>query len=282
MQLKNTSAVVTLTTSTSADIHVHASWVDLADAATTCAPDDDNTLFASATTANIVNSPAASTCRRIKLITLRNAHASNTNVVTVSHSDGTTTAQMPSVTLNPGDLLQYTEDRGWFYTAAATYRLTYLLGSDHSNSTTTPTSVSGLISDSLPVGTYNFTYQIRYQSSAATTGVKFDVNFTGTATSVVWNQTYVDTSATAATAVPDQDAVGAAAQVLGAFASRAFGTAGRGVTLSVDTANADMLTTIYGTFTVSVAGQLDLYHGSETANATSAMAGSNLVLQKVG
>lgn len=140
------------------------------------------------------------------------------------------------------------------------------LSSTVNSTSVTPAKVTGL-DLTTGVGTFIFEYFIRWQAATATTGIKFDVNHSGTVTSFVWNQRYVDTSATAATAVPDQDAVGAAAQVMGAFASRAKGTAGRGVLLSADTAASDMLTIIEGLAVVTVTGDLQLYHGAEVAAA---------------
>ena len=64
------------------------------------------------------------------------------------------------------------------------------------------------------------------------------------------------------------------------MASRAKGTAGRGTTLSVDTINADMMMVIEGLMIVTVAGDLQLYHGSENAVATTIKTGSSLVLTK--
>jgi hypothetical protein len=140
--------------------------------------------------------------------------------------------------------------------------------------------VTGLDQTVAP-GTYIFEYYIRYQAAALTTGVKFDVNHSGTVTSFVWNQRWVDVSATASTAAADQDNIQAAGAVVGGFASRAKGTAGRGTTLSVDTANADMLMIIEGVAVVTVSGDLQLYHGSEVAFASTVKAGSSLRLTKV-
>ncbi len=153
------------------------------------------------------------------------------------------------------------------------------LSADQSNSTVTPTNVTGL-DVATGTGTFIFQYYIRYQSAATTTGVRFDVNHTGTVTSFVWNQRQIDTSATAATAAADQDQVQAASGVMGGFASRAKGTAGRGTTVSVDTANADMLTIIEGLFVCTVSGDLELWHGSETAASTTVKAGSSLILTR--
>jgi hypothetical protein len=154
------------------------------------------------------------------------------------------------------------------------------LTADQSNSTVTPTKVTGL-DLTLPVGTYYFNYTIRYQAAATTTGVRFDVNFSGAVTTFLWNQYWMDTSSTASTAVPDQDSIPAAGSVVGGFSSRAKGTAGRGTTLSVDTANSDMLMIIEGLAVVTVTGDMQLYHGSEVAFASTVKAESVLVVQKV-
>lgn len=138
------------------------------------------------------------------------------------------------------------------------------LTSQADSTSTTPAKVTGL-DLTLPAGTYTFEYFIRWRTATAATGIKFDVNHSGTVTSMVWNQRQMDISATAATAVPDQDNVQAAGAVMMGFSSRAKGTAGRGVLLSADTQNADMFTIIEGLVVVTVSGNLELYHGAEAA-----------------
>ena len=154
------------------------------------------------------------------------------------------------------------------------------LSAQQTNATITPTKVTGL-DQTTEIGTFVFNYMIRYRSTAAGTGVRFDVNYSGTVTSFVWNQRWVDAGATASTAAPDQDEVLATGAVAGAFASRAKGTSGRGTTLSVDTANADMLMIIEGLMVVTAEGDLQLYHGSETAATTSVEADSVLTIIQV-
>lgn len=151
------------------------------------------------------------------------------------------------------------------------------LASDVSNSTTTPAKITGL-DQTLQPGVYAFQYFIRYQAAATTTGVRFSVNFSGTVTSFVANTRYVDNSALAATAAADQDAVGAAAQVLGGMSARTKSDAGWGTTISVDTQDADMLMIVEGLMTVTVAGDIQLYHGSEVAAASTVKAGTLLIL----
>lgn len=153
------------------------------------------------------------------------------------------------------------------------------LSGDVTTGSTTPSKVTGLDTDT-GTGTFIFRYYILHRSAATTTGIKFDVNHSGTVTAFVWNQRFVDVSATAATAAQDQDAVLSTAGVMAAFASRAKGTAGRGKTLSVDTANADMLTIIEGLFICTVSGDLQLYHGSEVAANSTVKTGTSLILTR--
>lgn len=222
-----------------------------------------------------------STALLVKKLTISNVDAALSTVVTVSVNDGTLTIkEKQNVTLMPGDTLRYWSGL-WYLDSVALGRV-FKLASDHSSSSTTPDSVTGLLASSIPVGTYLFDYRLIYQAAATTTGVRFDVNFTGTVTQFLWDQAWMDTSATAATAAPDQDEVLATGGVYGGFASRAKGTAGRGTTISVDTAGSDMLMDIWGIMTVSVAGNLELYHGAEVAAACTVKAGSVLVLTPCG
>ncbi|OGS07029.1 MAG: hypothetical protein A2270_06295 [Elusimicrobia bacterium RIFOXYA12_FULL_51_18] len=147
-----------------------------------------------------------------------------------------------------------------------------------SNNTTNLVAITGL-DTTVGIGTYVFQYFIRYQSSAATTGVKFAVDHTGEVSTFIANRRWVDLSATASTNAPDQNAVIAAGEVMGSSAVRAKNTA-MGVSLSVDTANADMLMIIEGLMIVTASGDLQLLHGSETAVATTVKAGTSLILTK--
>lgn len=98
-------------------IDVHASWLD--NAAGAVQPGRTNTNISTATTADIVPSPAASTQRNIKTLHVRNRGAS-ANTVTVQHTDGTTVAQLHQVTLAAGQTLQYIDEIGFIVPAATT------------------------------------------------------------------------------------------------------------------------------------------------------------------
>lgn len=155
--------------------------------------------------------------------------------------------------------------------------LTALNADYASNSTVTPAKITNL-DRATGTGTFDFEYRIRYQAGATTTGIRFSVNHTGTVTFFLANVRWVDASATASTAAPSQAGVGAAGQCLGAFSARAVSTAGWSTTISVDSANADMLMIIEGKVLVTVTGNLELWHGSEVAAATTVKAGSSLFL----
>jgi hypothetical protein len=91
---------------------VHASWIDYASGAST--PGRTNTAIVSATTSDVVASPAASTYRNVKLLTIRNKDASASDTVTVQHTDGTTIAELWKVTLKAGYTLCFAEGQGFF------------------------------------------------------------------------------------------------------------------------------------------------------------------------
>lgn len=110
--LVSTSALLSLVTSGTAEIDVHADWCDLSGSPATVTPGTTNTAITTATTTTIIGSPAASTQRNIKNFTVRNADASNANTVTIQHNDGTTTIPIFKMSLPAGWLIQW-DDAGW-------------------------------------------------------------------------------------------------------------------------------------------------------------------------
>ncbi len=152
------------------------------------------------------------------------------------------------------------------------------LNNDVSSTSTTAAKVTNL-DRVVGVGAWKFEYLIRYQSAATTTGVKFSVNHTGTLTAFVANMRYGGTSSTA-TANPTQ--AGNTTNVHESFTSRLkSSTASMGPTLGVDTINANMLVIIEGMMTVTVSGNIELYHASEVAATTTVKADSALILTKI-
>ena len=112
INLASTSDLIQVVTSHAAQIEVHASWVDLN--GTTVTPGRTNTPhITTATTTTIVASPASSTVRNVKHLNITNDHASQSCIVTVEHTDGTTVVEMMSYALLPGENMILNEDGTW-------------------------------------------------------------------------------------------------------------------------------------------------------------------------
>ena len=275
--LTSTSDKLQVVTGSAASVDVHASWVDYT--TTTVTPGRTNTTpITTATTTDVVAAPAASTYRNVKTLHIRNKHATASTAVTVKHTDGTNALELYSVTLRAGEELSYVEGIGFVHTEVPAITAV-ALSADQATSSTTPSEVAGL-TVAVGVGTWKFQYLILYQAALTTTGVRFSVNHSGTVTAFVANLGFVSALATAADANPDQDVVTATGGLMNMFAARAKSTAGWGTTLGVETANADMLTIIDGLMVVTVAGNIQLYHGSEVAAQSTVKAGTSLFLTK--
>ena len=112
INLASTSDLIQVVTSHAAQIEVHASWVDLN--GTTVTPGRTNTPhITTATTTTIVASPASSTVRNVKHLNITNDHASQSCIVTVEHTDGTTVIEMMSYVLLPGENMILNEEGTW-------------------------------------------------------------------------------------------------------------------------------------------------------------------------
>jgi len=141
--------------------------------------------------------------------------------------------------------------------------------------------VSSLTVATLPVGTYIFQYYVIYQTTATTTGVEFVVDHTGTDSAFVSNAYFGSTGGAAATGIADQVGVGTAAGLMEVKTQRVSG-ARPGVTIGVDTLNANCLMVIEGTIVTTSIGDLKLMMAAELASlVVRAKAGSALILTKV-
>lgn len=145
--LTSTSDLIqVITASAVTSTHMHASYTDYNGSSVT--PGRTNTSINTAATTSIVGSPGSSTQRNVKSMVIRNTHASSSNVVTVQHTDGSTTATLVKCTLGPGESLQYFDKDGFIVfdasggrkSAPATGRLVNetLLTSASANFTTGP------------------------------------------------------------------------------------------------------------------------------------------------
>jgi hypothetical protein len=111
--LTSTTDKLQVVTGQAASVDVHASWVDYA--AGTVTPGRTNTpTITTATTIDVVASPAASTQRNVKTLNIRNKHATASVDVTVIHTDGTNALELFKVTLAPGEVLEHLEGVGFF------------------------------------------------------------------------------------------------------------------------------------------------------------------------
>lgn len=116
--LTSTSDVIRVVTGSAvANIEVQASWTDLSSG--TYTPGSTETEISTATTTTVVAAPGASTYRRVKGLTIRNNHASSSNVVTVQKYNGTIAADLVGVTLLAGETLSRDDDGGWRHITAA-------------------------------------------------------------------------------------------------------------------------------------------------------------------
>ena len=194
IHLTSTSDLVRVVTNMAVNVDVHASWIDID--ATTTTPGRTNTLISTATTTTIVASPASSTYRTVKTVTIRNRSTTSAVNATVIHSDGTNVPELVKATLSPGDALCYDEHRGWFVRdqlygrdlmvidrvagsqAVGDTRVT-VLDRDVTNNCATADqmqSIPGLEMQVQAGGqTYYFRAFIQYTSAATTTGARFSI-----------------------------------------------------------------------------------------------------------
>lgn len=151
------------------------------------------------------------------------------------------------------------------------------LNTIHTIASATCTILTDLSVASMAVGTYAFTYYLQAQSSSAAVGLRFALNFTGTATGS-WMLSYPSTGTAANTGIAD-DAGATTGQIQEAMSSKTFATtAGNMGNAGVATINTDIQHQISGVVVVTATGSLDLYHGSSTTTNTSTSVGSSLVL----
>jgi hypothetical protein len=104
-----TADKIQVVSSAAGTLHVWGSYIDLASGSVTASRISPLVVSTAATTDVVAG--AASTSRAVKRISVRNAHATVTNTVTLQFTDGTTTVTLASTPLAPGETLIYDEDR---------------------------------------------------------------------------------------------------------------------------------------------------------------------------
>lgn len=163
------------------------------------------------------------------------------------------------------------------------------LGSAHVATTTACTKVTDL-DLAVTAGTYYFDYRLLIQSATITVGAQFNFNFTGTTTTARWWFCYADLSATLLAAIGTM-AHDTTTSTLGFqmakaeddMATTAVGNMGPIATTNAwQTINTDHMVQITGLLVASGSGNLELWHGSETATSTTVSVGSSLVVIQTG
>jgi hypothetical protein len=111
--LATTTDKFQVVTTAAGQIDVHTSYVDLNPSASPqTAPAPRDVRINTATTTDVVLSPASGVTRNVKFMTVGNNHASVTNTVSLQRTDGTTTVVIEQVTLAPLERMSYIEGHG--------------------------------------------------------------------------------------------------------------------------------------------------------------------------
>lgn len=192
--LTSTSDKIQLVTSSTSALEVHATYVDNNAGAIT--PDRDNTEIVTATTTDVVGSPASGVQRNLQTLLVRNA-GGTTNTVTVRHTDGTTAVDVFSVALGAGESIQYLDGVG-FQVIAATGAVktsqnqganaassdfsAAVLAADVTNNNGTANTLADVTGLSFPVlagHKYFFRFIIQYTAAATTTGSRWSISGPG-------------------------------------------------------------------------------------------------------
>lgn len=279
MLILDTNDKLRLVTSAAASIDSVASFVDRDGA--TITPNSQKTAIVTATTTDVVGSPSAGV-RNVKSLIVRNKHATVSCDVTAILLDNATIYEMAKFTLRPGEGFQFIEGVGFFplYAPQSPMLRTVKLGADQGNSTTTATEVTGL-STLTGVGTYDFRYRLITTTSVTTTTPKFSVNHDGTTTEFNYWIYSVSATITAADGLIDGDVSLTTGGLFNVNAARAKSTTALTAFVQHDTTT-QVMYVIEGICVVTVDGNIELWHGSETAALTTVKAGSSLVLIRTG
>lgn len=209
--LTSNSDKVQIVTSAAGDIDVHATYVDATASGTT--PDRKNTgPITTATTTDVVASPAASTWRNVQSLIIQNNHASVTNNVTVRHTDGTTAVDIFTVALGPGEVLQFLDGVGFQVltnsgavktsqnlgnNAISSSMSATVLGSDVTNNNATANTIADVTGLSFAVtagNKYYFRFVIPYTAAATTTGSRWAINGPASPTGLRYRSAYTLTA----------------------------------------------------------------------------------------
>lgn len=155
------------------------------------------------------------------------------------------------------------------------------LGAQHSISSATGTKVTGL-DQALEIGTFIFNYYLIIRSATLTVSPLLGVNFTGTGTPLMVFRFADDTAALTdekhTMSNQGSQAFGFISGMANAVKTTSAPNMGSSATNAVKTVATDIFVIIEGLVIVTVAGNIELWHSSETATATSVEVGSSLMV----
>lgn len=157
------------------------------------------------------------------------------------------------------------------------------LGAQHAISATAGTKVTAL-DQALEVGTFAFQYYLILRSATITVSPLLGVNFTGTGTPLMIFRFADDTAALTdekhTMSNQGSQAFGFMSGMANSVKTTTAPNMGSTATNAVKTAATDTLVIIEGIVIVTVAGNLELWHSSETATATSVEVGTSLIVTR--
>jgi hypothetical protein len=210
--LASTSDLIRVITSSTANIDVHASYVD---GISSIVPGRTNTTISTATTTTVVASPGSGVYRTVKTLTVRNRHASTSNTITLVHTDGTNAMEIIQCVLAAGESLMYVEGAGFWQTdiygrakvanygnvgaATGSGLTTVVLASDQTNNNGTANTIADVtgLSFSVVAGSlYYFDFHIVYTAAATTTGSRWSINGPSSPTYLDYRSEYSLTTTT--------------------------------------------------------------------------------------
>lgn len=165
---------------------------------------------------------------------------------------------------------------------AAGTHLTWLTLGANSSDITGVTLTKVLTITDVGVGRWYFKCVLIYQTTATTTGIDVAANHSGTTSQWVCEHRFSSTGQLAATAAAAENSANAAGNIYESQGNRTKNTIIGAGTVSVDTANTDMMSEIEGIFVVSATGQFEILLAAEAAGLVCrAMQGSFLELKKL-
>jgi hypothetical protein len=176
------------------------------------------------------------------------------------------------------------DDRTWITPSAAPSpdaRLVVAeLAADHAISSTTGTEAFAI---ALGIGTWAINMYLMLESATTTVGPMIGLNFDGTATVKSFSAFWPDGSTALSAYTDNMDDEGVKGLgVMAGMATKTYSTTAPnlGTTVGVTTINSLVMMHIRGIMVVTAAGNLEVWHSSETASSTTLKAKSSIVAIK--